>query len=296
MKRVENLLWRGLLLSFFLLLPSLAQAWNAAGHRVIAALAWKEMRPDVRKKASELLKRHPDYPRWKKRQREADVQYGVFLEAAVWADDIRRDPRFHDANEPPTPRLPGFPDMLRHSDWHFRNESGAKKRGEIDIRIPQLARDLGQTRKAVYALPWFLHLVGDMHQPLHVGGRGDGGGNGFEVENPTNPKRPFLSLHAYWDGLPGPSGLRGKALARELASLGKRPAPVEGNVALWRAESAALIDTVVYPAHRGKPGKSGRPPRVRLTPAFHERAREVARTRIFEAGIRLGHQLNRLLR
>lgn len=50
----------------------------------------------------------------------------------------------------------------------------------------------------VYVLPWLLHLIGDIHQPLHAMQRfdrlrpnGDRGGN--EIELRTG------NLHAYWD-------------------------------------------------------------------------------------------------
>jgi hypothetical protein len=278
-----------LLCVFLLLFPAAAPAWNAAGHRLIAALAWKEMRVETRAKASALLKHHPDYMRWRTRQREADVDYGVFLEAAIWPDEIRHDPRFHDANAPPTPPLPGFPDMMRHQDWHFRNEPGAQVAGEIDTRLVKLARDLEDVHKAVYALPWFLHLVGDIHQPLHVGGRADRGGNGFTITRPENPGKP-ISLHAYWDALPGPPWLRQEALARELTFLENRPPPAEGMVADWMSESAALLETEVYPVRQNDAVQE-----AVITPEFHARARAITRERLAAAGIRLGRWLNRLL-
>ena len=63
------------------------------------------------------------------------------------------------------------------------------------------------------ALPWLLHLVADIHQPLHVGLDGDEGGNKVEIENPFNKRLPFTNVHTYWDDLPGPPWLRGKRLA-----------------------------------------------------------------------------------
>ncbi|MGR6783121.1 S1/P1 nuclease, partial [Aeromonas veronii] len=58
-----------------------------------------------------------------------------------------------------------------------------------------------------YDLVWLVHIVGDVHQPLHSAGRvsasdteGDAGGNKVKLfcerGGPDN-------LHSFWDGLPG---------------------------------------------------------------------------------------------
>ncbi|MDR2678178.1 MAG: S1/P1 nuclease [Zoogloeaceae bacterium] len=285
-------------LLFWLSLP--ASAWNAGGHRLIAARAWQEMTPQTRNAVTALLRQHPDYARWQARQRETKVDYGVFLEASTWADDIRHDPRFHDDDQPATPLLPGFPDMQRHSHWHFRdspaeNRKRKKPKGEIDLRLMTLAKALqtGNSTHRVYALPWIIHLVADLHQPLHAAGRFDGGGNGFMVENPyTTGKQHFMSLHAYWDGLLAPPWLRGKPLAEALRRLAAFPAPIQGEVARWATESRDWVARpgAVYPEEKPKAAVT------RITPEFHQRARALADRRAAEAGIRLGRWLNQLVR
>jgi hypothetical protein len=273
-------------LVFLLLLPGAGHAWNAAGHRQIAALAWEEMTPAARRQATALLRWHPDYARWQKRQRESDPDYGVFLEASVWADEIRGDRRFYEeGKDAPTPRLPGFPDMRRHGGWHYRDQGG----GEIDTRLAQLAHDLvhGARAAKIYALPWLLHLVGDIHQPLHTGGRNDRGGNQFYVRTPFAKR--LQTLHGYWDDLPGPSGQRGAALARRLADLRRLPplssAETVGDIRRWYEESRALIAREVYPQKRG----------ATLDASFHRRAQRHADLRLRAAGQRLGRWLNYLL-
>lgn len=269
-----------------------AQAWNAAGHRLTTALAWQHMDPGTRLRVVTLLRQHPDAGRWLKRQLEADPDYGLFQEASTWADEIRRDPRFHDADEPPTARLAGFPNMLRQQQWHYGEAAKpgqSRARGSIATSLEQLAHDLAQGSQAtqVYALPWLLHLVADIHQPLHTGGRNDRGGNAFEIENPYNPKKPFMSLHAYWDGLPGPSWMRGRQLARALVPLAVLPPPAQGNPAAWLAESRALIDQA-YPTTHGSLLPL-------VTPEFEHQSRQLAQARLAAAGVRLGRWLNQLL-
>lgn len=278
-------------LLLLLLLPLPTYAWNGAGHRLVAALAWAQLEAPAREQAVALLRRHPDQARWLRRQQEQDPDYGLFLEASTWPDDIRRDARFHDPDEPPTPLLPGFPHMQRQTHWHFQDEPGAGGRGEIDTRVERLARELaeGDAQSRAYALPWLLHLVADLHQPLHTAGRGDRGGNGYTVENPYNPRKPFMSLHAYWDELPGPPWLRGRHLEAPLARLAALPAPEQGDPARWLAEGRALVaGDEVYPATPGSLLPL-------VTPEFHARARQISDQRLAAAGVRLGRWLNRLL-
>ena len=167
---------RSLLVALCLLLLSpLAGAWNAAGHRLTAAIAWQQLSPATREFVSAALARHPDHPRWVDKARSSEPA-AIFAEAATWPDDIRNDPRFFDetrddAGEP----LPGFPDMARHKRWHYVDvdRRGRVVDGEADRQIERLDRLLRSTAKREeisYALPWLLHLVADLHQPLDVGG------------------------------------------------------------------------------------------------------------------------------
>ena len=267
-----------------------AQAWNAAGHRLVAVIAWQQLSPPAREAIATHLARHPDHGRWVDKARSS-AALDLFAEAATWPDDIRNDPRFFDEDrEPPTPPLPGLPDTARHKRWHYvdLDTQGKVREGELDSRIERLVQVLKASQRPEqisYALPWLLHLVADIHQPLHVGRHGDEGGNQVEIENPFNKRLPFSSLHLYWDDLPGPPWLRGKRLADNAARLLERyPAPEQGNVALWREESHRLLDTA-YPTEAGS-----------LLPmvseAFHRTSRDTANRRIVEAGYRLGRLLD----
>ena len=99
---------RRLLPALLCLLASLpAQAWNAAGHRLVAVIAWQQLSPPVQDTIAASLARHPDHPRWLDQARSASPA-ALFAEAATWPDNIRNDPRFYDdPGDPPTPPLPG---------------------------------------------------------------------------------------------------------------------------------------------------------------------------------------------
>lgn len=276
----------------FLCFTQPALAWNAAGHRLVAAIAWQQLSPPARDAISAVLARHPDHGRWIDKARSSDPA-DLFAEASTWPDDIRSDPRFHDEErEPPTPPLPGLPDTARHKRWHYvdLDADGQVRQGEVDTRIAALTRLLksgSPPEQTAYALPWLLHLVADIHQPLHVGRHGDDGCNLVEIENPHNKRLPFSSLHLYWDDLPAPPWLRGKRLddnARRL--LERHPPPEQGSIGIWRDESHRLLATA-YPSEAGS-----------LLPIvddeFHRRSRETANRRIAEAGYRLGRLLDSL--
>lgn len=280
---------RFLIALFFALNPLLAHAWNAAGHRLVAVIAWQQLSPPSQKFFAEALARHPDHERWTEKARSTEA-IDLFAEASTWPDDIRSDPRFYDpGREQPTPALPGLPDTARHKSWHYVDFGGTGKvqKGEIDSRIDDLAQLLRSTRQngqIAYALPWLLHLVADIHQPLHVGRHDDEGGNAFEIENPFNKRLPFSSLHTYWDDLPGPPWLRSKRLEKNAWRLLETfPAPTQGNVTLWRDESHRLL-ALAYPKTDGSLLPM-------ITEEFHQQAREIANRRIVEAGYRLGRLL-----
>lgn len=69
--------------AFFLVFPLPVLAWNAAGHRLIAAIAWEHLRPEVRGEVTLLLHRHPDHARWLRRAGEEDSDRRVFIEAST---------------------------------------------------------------------------------------------------------------------------------------------------------------------------------------------------------------------
>lgn len=277
-----------------LIFSPLAQAWNAAGHRLTAIIAWQGMSAATREFVASALEQHPDHARWHEKSGTGEAAL-IFAEASTWPDSIRRDPRFYDERrESPTPDLAGFPDTARHLDWHYADfdRDGQRGRGQIDRQIGELTKILRSTAKPgeiAWALPWLAHLVADIHQPLHVGFSEDRGGNTQLIENPFDAKQPFVKLHAYWDDLPGPSSLRGKKLRKQAGILLEEHRPgAQGDAALWLRESRDLLNDV-YPKAAGS-----------VTPIidlpYREQAKARADRRITEAGRRLGQLLESIQR
>jgi len=194
------------------LLTSSVQAWNSSGHMIVASMAYRDLPADKKKAVMDLLSHHPAFEKWARTYQETDeeLEFGEFLimKAATWPDDIRRKG--------------GDTAQFDHPDWHFidyplrptefPDEPGPKPEDDVLFGIKQcqeLLSDEGAERelKAV-SLSWLIHLVGDIHQPLHCASlfndmfaEGDRGGNGFWVK----PAKSGGKLHAFWDGLLGNS-------------------------------------------------------------------------------------------
>lgn len=307
---------RLLLLAGVLLLARPAVAWNAAGHRLVAAIAWQQMTEAERDAVAAMLAAHADAGRWEKQIHPGeDHALGLFLAASTWPDDIRGDPRFHDeGSEEPTPLLPGFPDMARHRGWHYLNLPVGEVRrhgapaGELDHRLRLLVETLTDPgvvpAQRAYALAWLIHLVGDIHQPLHVAtrhdasGEDDAGGNGLAVFAPENTRKPDTNLHAWWDDLPGPPWLRGSRLMTRAETL-RRQHPAGAAAAgtpaldtdLWRDESYVLAKGFVY-----APWLASAPVMpVSLDADYRRQARRLVDERVATAGDRLARLLTSLL-
>jgi len=131
-------------------------------------------------------------------------QRDFFRIAATWPDLIR------------SPK-PAARHAFSRPGWHFRDFFWKREHGKVvdlpDMSVPPenaierlesfkvLLADSSKpvTDRAIGAA-WVLHLVGDVHQPLHCSARvttqepqGDHGGNDFKLDSANQ------SLHHYWD-------------------------------------------------------------------------------------------------
>jgi hypothetical protein len=190
-----------------------ARAWDDVGHRVVAAIAWENLSPASRERAVQLLLAAPadadlasllpqDGRPLPARQRE------LFLKAATWPDIVRDQ------------TVPARAAKYHHPTWHYIGwywePSPGRPRDRTDLppdpqnaveRLevldPSLADGSRAAAERALDLVWILHLIGDIHQPLHAASRvtslepqGDHGGNDFKLR----PDRTD-NLHSFWDGI-----------------------------------------------------------------------------------------------
>jgi len=162
-------------------------------------------------------------------------------------------------------------------------------------------------------LSWLIHLVGDIHQPLHCATlvnsiypapEGDRGGNEFfvRVSDSGSPRK----LHSLWDGLLGTGTTANARLTRSalnnairIQALYPRAALPElqshRSVESWSKESRESAIHDVYNDGTLEPGQDA--DHATILPAGYTRhAKEVAERRIALAGYRLADEIRRLIR
>jgi hypothetical protein len=226
------------------------------------------------------------------------------MAAAVWPDTIKGDPRFYDDTHQdavPTPPLPGFPDMKRHTNWHYYNTPYSPDGAPTEKQpppsafseLPRLIRELGRApeQEMVYDLPWFEHVEGDVHQPLHAIGRFLNGQTGSDQGGNRVFVLPRGNLHAVWDDACG-RDLSNAYLTKFAAeAVAENPAPkrIEKNPKKWIEESARIAIKDVY-TFGNENGTREHP--IRLPAGYVEAARKVSKERVAEAGYRLAAVLN----
>ena len=260
------------------LFPSPALAWGKTGHRVVAAIADTQLSGLARAQIEQILGRGESLD-----------------EAANWPDEMRA--------------APGAFWQKTATPWHFVTLNGiiydhappegdaleALARFSKTLRDPNASREDRQT-----ALRFIVHIVGDLHQPLHNGRCCDKGGNDVKVTwfgKPTN-------LHAVWDSqLVDDEQLSFTELA---AKLERHISPADVikwwdiNPRDWVSEGAEIRDSL-YPTARdlpkpvkGKKMRKGQSPVPELSYYYVYKFTPVMERRLSQGGIRLAAYLNAL--
>jgi hypothetical protein len=204
---------------FLALFSAGAFGWNGTGHMSIALLAYRELPGKVRGKVTEILKRHPDYEAWVKDVPEGERGAHAFMMASTWPDAIRKTPEDLPADH--YINFPYAPKGARIPEGKTREEVLAKRSvlTHLNESVQILKGDPDPVRRAK-ELCWLIHLVEDLHQPLHTTAlfsdrvpEGDRGGNALVVAARDTILKPGVErlphLHSYWDGLLGSNESKG---------------------------------------------------------------------------------------
>jgi S1/P1 Nuclease len=300
------------------------QAWDGFGHMEVAYLAYQKLTPAMQARVWTLLQLNPYFTdgTWAKMLpagiSDADKQLMIFMIAATWPDEIKGDSGYSDdgTNGGNTPngttsrQNTGYTDKLRHKYWHFIDrpfaQDGTKKLPKIPA--PNAQTQIAAFRKVLasktkpealksYDLVWLLHLVGDVHQPLHCTTRigagqpdGDAGGNLVKCSN-CDPGSG--NLHSYWDDLPGTTPNNSPDLQAIITAAQALPAateiiPTKQPATVWIGESFGEAKTAVY---YDPPIGLGLGP-FPLTSDYQTAAQDLGKKRLALAGARLAKLLN----
>jgi hypothetical protein len=161
-----------------LLDPTQAFAWGAKGHDVVAAIAEQHLTPKAKRKIRKLL----------------DGKSIVYYSS--WMDNIQNSPYW----------MNGY---NKTKTWHYANVDKGhtyqtmtkNENGDVVNGLEFLTKEMTENYKnltdsmRVDYLKMIVHMVGDLHCPMHAGRLSDRGGNNTRVKWFRNES----SLHSVWD-------------------------------------------------------------------------------------------------
>ena len=267
-----------------------ATAWWCTGHMIVAEIAMKVVSTSTAAKLRTAIDNFDAMGPW---PLSPDP-----VQTACWADDIKNNQRA--MNEWHYIDTPYNPDNIHISG----NPVGGDN---IAVQINNMYASLKNSPnkwETSFAIAWLIHLIGDVHQPLHCISLydstfpdGDIGGNAFKVISPSGK---LTNLHSFWDSIcdtekvdfSRPLNASAKSNISSLAqefmdayTLSHAEKTVYDpnimiNESYWAAVDYVYADLT---------------PRDQLTDDYRVACEYVAKRQIALAGYRLGNQLDYLL-
>lgn len=245
------------LLATFLLTASTPVFWGQIGHRTVGHIADGMLTKKARKQVKRVL------------------GHETLAEVSTWMDEIRSDNSYRYAN---TWHYCTIPDGMTY-------ETAPKQEGgDVVWAIEKIVKELKSgnlsAEQEAINLKFLAHLVGDVHQPLHVGNGTDRGGNDVKLQwFGTN-----TNLHSVWDS----RMIDAKQLSYyEFADWINHPSKQEikswqtTSIRDWAHESMSYRDQVYAFPENG-----------RLSYRYSYDNFNVVKHRILQAGVRLAGVIN----
>ena len=232
--------------------------WGSTGHRTIGVIAEKHLTKKTKKQIEKLL------------------QGESLAFVSTFGDDIKSDSRYK-----------------KFYTWHFVNfpfntkyeDSDKNPNGDIVNGINKciaILKDKNTSQEdQVFYLKFLVHLIGDLHQPLHVGRAEDKGGNDIQVRWHNKG----TNLHRVWDSNMITSwNMSYTELANNARNLNKQQIEniKKGTVLDWTYESQKLAIKVYNSAKIGE----------KLGYRYSYDHFKTVRSQLQKSGIRLAKVLN----
>lgn len=254
-----------------------AHAWGHAAHELIAAAADDLLTSKARAAVSSI------------------TNGGSLADVANWMDEPATRNKRRDMD-----------------DWHYINMQVCRPKTQncpqgqcapqqiIEARNTLTAqsrsfRTVEGKAKSDMALKILVHLIADVHQPLHSADNHDAGGNMVTVENRMCGRTRHCSLHEYWDTVLPKSILRKRSLRQAKAALIEDPSILSNSDTndpwSWAQEAH---DTAINSAYAFSGFMCGISHNVnaRVDQAYDERARQVISHQMARAALRLARTIN----
>lgn len=202
-------------LSVFLASPQ-AFSWSDMGHQIVGAIAEETIEPQTK-----------DFVR-------GILGVEALSVAAIWPDHERDDSRFGHKEADPDKRDADNHDFASYhfceipTGYNYQNKPNKDVKdchGAITnaVKILKDTSDSTSREEKMIALRYLVHVVGDVHQPLHVGNGHDLGANACQIQWKKSAAHPIrLNLHSFWDN--DMVQYVGQSFAKDPGNPSKRPA------------------------------------------------------------------------
>jgi hypothetical protein len=273
------------------LAPASCAAWGDLGHRVTALIAYRHLTAPARSALDALLASDGDTltaPDFASRATWADKYRNAHRETAAWHFvDIEIDhPDLDEA-------CFGYPKLGDATLASLGTPQDCIV-NKIDEFIAELGNSATPAPERLLALKFLIHLVGDLHQPLHAADHHDRGGNCVAL---AAPHGEAANLHAYWDlDVVDALGTLPELIAEMLdgrLSSRERSAWSRGTARSWAVESFEIGRRDAYALALLPTCQSAGS--VMLSAEYEARAQKDAATQLLKAGIRMAALLNEAL-
>jgi hypothetical protein len=240
------------------------------GHRASARLAESRLSPRARAMIRELL------------------EPGESLaDASTWADENSREIRgsagWHFVNVPVS---------AQHYDPRDCRRGGCVVSKIAEFRPALLDPHASRSRRRM-ALRFYVHLVQDLHQPMHVADRNDRGGNKLQLRY---RRYDNTNLHQVWDSGLLYQGFRNEGeLVRKLEDMARQPESgnwLKGRIEDWADESLEVGRRAYLNPGSNKTLRTG----DSLGRDYERANLPLVTDRLARSGVRLASLLNELLK
>jgi hypothetical protein len=236
--------------------------WGNTGHRAVGEIANKHLSKRIKRKIQKLLN-------------------GQSLAmVSTYADDIKSDGKYR-----------------KYSTWHYVNLNDdetyqtSKKNPKGDLvtgieKCKQVILDESASREdKIFHLKMLVHLIGDLHQPMHVGRVSDRGGNDFKLKWFYKGS----NMHRVWDSdMINSFNMTYTELASNTDPLSKAQIKElqKGSIVDWVNESKGLAQKIYASAKKDE----------NLRYRYMYDHFETVRTQLQKGGVRLAKVLTELFK
>jgi hypothetical protein len=253
---------RTFLLASTLLITQYAFSWGVTGHRVIGEIAQDHLTKKAKKELRKLIGKE------------------TLAWWSNWPDFIKSDSTWNHASRWHYVDLPGHMEKEKFIE-ELKKLPGKNLYTQIPAMLAEVKDKSLPAEKRREALYFLIHLIGDLHQPLHVGRDEDAGGNKIVVywfDKKTN-------LHTLWDSMLiefQQYSYTEYAKLLNIADENRVKAWQSGSLEEWFYESHVMSDSI----YDATPNES------KLSYKYNYQFQKIVEEQLLKGGVRLAALLN----